>query len=197
ETGVVLIFDEVITGFRIALGGAQEYYGVQADMTTLGKLIGGGFPVGAYGGKQEIMECISPLGPAVQAGTLSGNPVAMSAGIATLKALKEPGLYERLDAHATKLAAGIGAAAKSAGVDLVCNRVASMMTNFFTTTPVTCADDLEDCDVDKYGKFFHAMLSRGVAFAPSYCEAAFVSNAHTDADIATTIEMAEEAFGEV
>lgn len=197
EAGVVLIFDEVITGFRIALGGAQELYDVQADMTTLGKIIGGGFPVGAYGGKREIMECVSPLGPAVQAGTLSGNPVAMSAGIATLNALKETRPYEKLDIHAGKLAAGIAAAAESAGVDTVCNRVESMMTNFFTATPVTCADDLGDCDQEKYARFFHLMLERGVAFAPSYCEAAFVSAAHTDQDIATTVEMAEEALGEL
>ncbi|MBM3497491.1 MAG: glutamate-1-semialdehyde-2,1-aminomutase [Armatimonadetes bacterium] len=197
ESGAVLIFDEVITGFRIALGGAQELYGVPADLTTLGKIIGGGFPVGAYGGKREIMERISPLGPAVQAGTLSGNPVAMSAGLATLDALSEPGLYEALEAKAAALAEGIGQAAQAAGVALTCNRVGSMMTGFFTDRPVANADDLAHCDKERYARFFHGLLNRGVALAPSYCEAAFVSTAHSDADLEATITAARSAFTEL
>lgn len=194
QTGAVLIFDEVITGFRIALGGAQERYGVQADLTTLGKIIGGGFPVGAYGGKREIMECVSPLGPAVQAGTLSGNPVAMSAGLATLQALRQPGVYETLEAKANALAEGVADAARRAGVPLTCNRVGSMLTAFFADHPIANADDLIHCDKDRYARFFHLMLDRGIAFAPSYCEAAFVSTAHTDEDINATIHAAAEAF---
>jgi glutamate-1-semialdehyde 2,1-aminomutase len=197
ESGAVLILDEVITGFRIALGGAQEVYGVRADLTTLGKIIGGGFPVGAYGGRREIMECISPLGPAVQAGTLSGNPVAMSAGLATLAALGEPGVYEALEAKAATLADGLGQAAAQAGIPLTCNRVGSMMTGFFTDRAITNADDLAHCDKDRYARFFHAMLDRGVAFAPSYCEAAFVSTAHSDADIEATILAARRAFAQL
>jgi len=197
EAEAVLIFDEVITGFRIALGGAQELYGVQADLTTLGKIIGGGFPVGAYGGKREIMERVSPLGPAVQAGTLSGNPVAMSAGLATLQALREPGLYETLEAQSRTLAEGIGEAARQAGVPLTCNRVGSMMTGFFTDHPITNADDLAYCDKDRYARFFHLMLDRGIAFAPSYCEAAFVSIAHTDGDIEATIRAARDALAQL
>jgi glutamate-1-semialdehyde 2,1-aminomutase len=197
EADAVLILDEVITGFRIALGGAQEFYGVQADLTTLGKIIGGGFPVGAYGGKREIMERVSPLGPAVQAGTLSGNPVAMSAGLATLQALREPGLYEGLEAKAKALAEGIGDAARQAGVPLTCNRVGSMMTGFFTDHPIANADDLAHCDKDRYARFFHLMLDRGIAFAPSYCEAAFVSTAHTGEDIEATIRAAAEAFAQL
>jgi glutamate-1-semialdehyde 2,1-aminomutase len=197
DSGAVLILDEVITGFRIALGGAQEVYGVRADLTTLGKIIGGGFPVGAYGGKREIMERISPLGPAVQAGTLSGNPVAMAAGLATLTALGEPGVYEGLETKAKALADGLGAAAREAGVALTCNRVGSMLTGFFTDREVTNADDLAHCDKDRYARFFHGMLNRGVALAPSYCEAAFVSTAHTDADLEATIQAAREALSEV
>lgn len=195
--GALLIFDEVITGFRVALGGAQELYGVRADLTTLGKIIGGGFPVGAYGGRRQIMECVSPLGPAVQAGTLSGNPVAMSAGLATLNALAEPGFYERLGAKTEALADGILQAAEEVGIPLACNRVGSMMTAFFADRPPANADDLAYCDRERYARFFHAMLERGIAFAPSYCEAAFVSAAHTDRDIEMTIRAAREAFGEL
>ncbi|MGQ9733044.1 MAG: glutamate-1-semialdehyde 2,1-aminomutase [Candidatus Zipacnadales bacterium] len=197
ETEAVLIFDEVITGFRLALGGAQEFYGIPADLTTLGKILGGGFPVGAYGGKRQIMECVSPLGPAVQAGTLSGNPVAMSAGLATLRALREPGVYQLLEERTKALTAGIARAAQRAGVPLRCNRVGSMMTAFFTDHLVTNADDLARCDKEAYARFFHAMLDRGVAFAPSFCEAAFVSTAHTDEDIQATVAAAKEAFAKL
>lgn len=194
ERGIVFILDEVITGFRIARGGAQERYGVEADLTTLGKIIGGGFPVGAYGGKREIMECVSPLGPAVQAGTLSGNPVAMSAGIAMLTALAEPGLYEELERKGRTLEEGLATAAREAGVEVTTQRVGSMMTPFFGPGPLCNADDVGRADKAAYGRFFHAMLERGVALAPSYCEAAFLSTAHSDDDIARIVQAAVGAF---
>jgi glutamate-1-semialdehyde 2,1-aminomutase len=192
--GIVLIFDEVITGFRVARGGAQELYGITPDMTTLGKIVGGGFPVGAYGGKREIMERVSPLGPAVQAGTLAGNPVAMAAGIATLEVLGEKGVYDELERKSAALAAGIASAAAEAGVETRCNRVGSMMTTFFSSHDIANADDIVYADKDAYSRFFHAMLERGVYFAPSYCEAAFVSTAHSDQDIETIIAAAREAL---
>jgi len=194
EHDIILIFDEVITGFRVARGGAQELYGITPDMTTLGKIIGGGFPVGAYGGKREIMQSVSPLGPAVQAGTLAGNPVAMAAGIATLEALGEPGVYETLERKSATLAEGVGAAAAEAGVPLVCNRVGSMMTNFFAQCPIANADDIAHAGKDAYSAFFHAMLERGVYMAPSYCEAAFLSTAHSDADVQAIIAAARGAL---
>ena len=191
---IVLIFDEVITGFRVARGGAQERYGVTPDLTTLGKIIGGGFPVGAYGGKREIMSSVSPLGPAVQAGTLAGNPVAMAAGIATLEALGEPGVYEELERKSAALAVGMAAAAEAAGVPTVCNRVGSMMTTFFSSQPITNADDIAHAGKEAYATFFHAMLERGVYLAPSYCEAAFLSTAHSDEDVQKIVEAAQEAL---
>jgi glutamate-1-semialdehyde 2,1-aminomutase len=194
EHDILLIFDEVITGFRVARGGAQELYGITPDMTTLGKIIGGGFPVGAYGGRRDIMQTVSPLGPAIQAGTLAGNPVAMAAGIATLEALGEPGVYEDLERKSAALAEGVGAAAAAAGVDLVCNRVGSMMTVFFSPVPITNTDDLAHASKDAYSRFFHAMLDRSVYLAPSYCEAAFLSTAHSDADVQTIIAAAREAL---
>lgn len=197
DNDIVLIFDEVITGFRVALGGAQELYGVSPDMTTLGKIVGGGFPVGAYGGRREIMQSVSPLGPAVQAGTLAGNPVAMAAGIATLEALGEPGVYEELERKSALLASGLVAAAKQAQVDAVCNRVGSMMTTFFTSGPVRNADEAAGADKEAYSRFFHAMLQRGVYLAPSYCEAAFLSTAHSDADVERIVQAAGEAFSVV
>jgi glutamate-1-semialdehyde 2,1-aminomutase len=197
EHGILLILDEVITGFRVAFGGAQELYGLDADMTTLGKILGGGFPVGAYGGKRNIMEMVSPLGPAVQAGTLSGNPVAMSAGVATLTALAEPGVYDELERKSAILADGLADAAARAGVPIVCNRVGSMMTVFFTDRPVANVSDLGLADKDAYARFFHAMLDRGVYMAPSYCEAAFLSTAHSDADLAAIVAAAAEAFAVV
>ena len=195
HAGVLLIFDEVITGFRVARGGAQDLYGVEADLTTLGKIIGGGFPVGAYGGKREIMECVSPLGPAVQAGTLSGNPVAMSAGIATLTALAEPGVYENLERTSRTLEEGLLSAAESAGAPLTTQRVGSMLTPFFAEGPLRNADDVGRTDKAAYARFFHAMLERGVALAPSYCEAAFLSTAHSGDDISRIVEAAEGALG--
>lgn len=192
--GIVLLFDEVITGFRVARGGAQQLYGVTPDMTTLGKIVGGGFPVGAYGGKREIMERVSPLGPAVQAGTLAGNPVAMAAGIAVLEALAEKSTYVELERKSAALAAGLSAAAADAGVSTVCNRVGSMMTTFFSSAPIANADDIAQADKDAYSRYFHGMLERGVYMAPSYCEAAFLSTAHTDEDVQTIIAAAREAF---
>ena len=194
EHGIVLILDEVITGFRVAYGGAQEIHGVQPDMTTFGKIVGGGLPVGAYGGHRDIMECIAPLGDVVQAGTLSGNPIAMAAGIATIKALQKEGTYEQLEARAAALADGLSEAAADAGVTISLNRVGSMMSAFFCPGPVCDADDAAASDGDQFAKFFHAMLDRGVALAPSKAEAAFVSTAHTEDDIEQTIEAARASF---
>lgn len=193
----LLMLDEVITGFRIAPGGAQQRYGVEADLTTLGKILGGGLPVGAYGGRREIMECVSPLGPAVQAGTLSGNPVAMSAGIAMLTALGEPGVYEELERKSALVEQGLRDGAAAAGVTLTTQRVGSMLTPFFAEGPLRNADDVGRADKEVYARFFHAMLERGVALAPSYCEAAFLSTAHTDDDLARIAEAAEGAMREV
>jgi glutamate-1-semialdehyde 2,1-aminomutase len=194
EHGALLIFDEVITGFRIARGGAQERYRVTPDLTCLGKIVGGGLPVGAYGGRREILELVAPLGPVYQAGTLSGNPVAMAAGIATLRLLNEPGVYERLDTLAERLVSGLAAAARAANVSFSCNRVGSILTAFFTSQPVVDYASAKRADGRQYGRFFHAMLDRGVYFAPSQFEAAFVSLAHTEADIDASIAAAREAM---
>jgi len=194
EQGIVLIFDEVITGFRVAYGGAQERYGVEPDMTTLGKIVGGGLPVGAYGGRRDIMERVAPLGDVVQAGTLSGNPIAMAAGIATTRELQRDGTYERLEERSDALAHGLSEAAADADVTITLNRVGSMMSVFFCPGPVTDADGAAASDGDQYAKFFHAMLDRSIALAPSKAEAAFVSIAHTDNDIELTIKAARESF---
>lgn len=194
EHGAALIFDEVITGFRAAYGGAQQLYGVTPDITTLGKIIGGGLPVGAYGGKREIMECIAPAGPVYQAGTLSGNPLAVSAGIATLKVLGEPGFYETLNDRAEALRRGLLKAADTAGVEVRINGVGSLMTMFFCGEPVVDYASAKKSDTAAYARYFHAMLERGVYLAPSQFEAAFVSSAHTDEDIACTIDRAGEAL---
>ena len=186
--GILLIFDEIITGFRVARGGAQQLYGVTPDLTTLGKIIGGGLPVGAYGGKAEIMEQMSPTGPVYQAGTLSGNPLAMAAGIATLRKLAEPGVYERLDEKAERLAAGLEDAARRAGVKTFHTRVGSMLCTFFGAEQVTDYASAKTADTDTYGKYFHGMLERGFYFAPSQFEAAFVSTAHTEEDLEATIQ---------
>ncbi|HEY3396487.1 MAG TPA: glutamate-1-semialdehyde 2,1-aminomutase [Armatimonadota bacterium] len=195
--GALLIFDEVITGFRVAAGGAQELYGVTPDLTTLGKILGGGLPVGAYGGRREIMELVSPLGPMVQAGTLAGNPLATSAGIATLTFLRRPGLYEELERKSALLETGLRAAATATGVPVTINRVGSMLTAFFTSHPVTNADDLRHVNRDRYARFFHGLLDRGVALAPSYCEAAFLSTEHSDRDLELAAEAAAEALAEL
>lgn len=181
--GVVLIFDEVITGFRVALGGAQELYGVTPDLTTLGKIIGGGFPVGAFGGKREIMEQLAPVGPVYQAGTLSGNPVAMVAGFALIQQLQQPGVYEELDRKGARLAGGLCKAAQNAGVATSCNRVGSMSTMFFTDAEVIDWPSAGTSDTEKYAAFFRGMLDRGYTLAPSQYEACFVSLSHTDEEI--------------
>jgi glutamate-1-semialdehyde 2,1-aminomutase len=198
EFGAVLIFDEVMTGFRVALGGAQERYGVTPDLTTLGKVIGGGMPVGAFGGRREIMERIAPLGPVYQAGTLSGNPVAMSAGLKTLDLLSVPGFFDALESQTERLATGFVEAAKSAGVPLTMNCVGGMFGIFFTDAPqVTSYAQATACNVDQFKRFYHAMLRRGVYLAPSAFEAGFVSAAHAAADLDSTLAAAAEAFAEV
>jgi glutamate-1-semialdehyde 2,1-aminomutase len=189
--GAVLIFDEVMTGFRVASGGAQQLYGIKPDLTTLGKIVGGGMPVGAFGGRREIMECISPLGPVYQAGTLSGNPVAMAAGLATLAGIEVPGFHARLAAATDRLVAGLAEAAAGAGIPLSTNHVCGMFGFFFTAAErVTSYAEATACDVERFKRFFHGMLAEGVYLAPSAFEAGFVSAAHTDADIDATIEAA-------
>ena len=190
----LLIFDEVITGFRIAFGGAQERFGILPDLTCLGKIIGGGLPVGAYGGRREIMERIAPLGPVYQAGTLSGNPLAVTAGIETLKLLSRPGVYRKLEERSKALSTGWADAAKKAGVAVFGTRIASLMTLFFTNRAVTDYATAKTSDTKAYAKFFTAMLDQGVYLAPSQFEAAFLSTAHTDADIEKTVKAAYNAF---
>jgi glutamate-1-semialdehyde 2,1-aminomutase len=192
--GAVLIFDEVITGFRLGLGGAQQRFGVLPDLTCLGKIIGGGLPVGAYGGRAEIMRHIAPEGPVYQAGTLSGNPLAMAAGCAALDALAEPGVYEKLEALGERFAAGLRAAGRDAGVPLTVNRVGSMLTAFFCPSAVTDFATAKAADTARYGRFFHGLLDRGVYFPPAQFEAAFVSTAHTDADIDEAVRVAGAAL---
>jgi len=194
EHGALLIFDEVITGFRVGYGGAQALYGVIPDLTCLGKIIGGGLPVGAYGGRREIMEQVSPSGPVYQAGTLSGNPLATAAGIATLRILGRSGVYEELERKAALLDEGIGQAARAAGVPVSRNRVGSMMSTFFTAVPVTDFETAMTADTACFARFFHALLERGVYIAPAQFEAMFVSLAHTEEDIARTVDTFEAAF---
>jgi glutamate-1-semialdehyde 2,1-aminomutase len=196
QHGTVLIFDEVMTGFRVALGGAQGLYGIQPDLTTLGKVIGGGMPVGAFGGKREIMEKIAPLGPVYQAGTLSGNPVAMSAGLKTLELISAPGFFEKLSTQVEKLVDGIRQQARQAGIPMSANRAGGMFGLFFTESEqVSDFAGATACNQEHFKRFFHAMLERGIYLAPSAYEAGFVSAAHTEADIQATIEAAAEAFG--
>jgi len=197
EQGTVLILDEVMTGFRVAYGGAQELYGIQPDLTTLGKIIGGGLPVGAYGGKASLMDWVAPAGPVYQAGTLSGNPLAVAAGLKTLEILRRPGTYEQLEVIAEKLASGLAAAAAKAGVPLTVNRVGSMFTCFFTSDMVTDYASAKRSDTVKFACFFRSLLERGVYFPPSQFEAAFVSTAHSEADVTLTLEAAAKAFGEI
>ncbi|MEW6543984.1 MAG: glutamate-1-semialdehyde 2,1-aminomutase [Nitrospirota bacterium] len=192
--GILLIFDEVITGFRVHYGGAQTLYGISPDLTCLGKIIGGGLPVGAYGGKREIMRMIAPAGPVYQAGTLSGNPLAVTAGIETLTQLKKPGLYRKLEARAAELSEGLGEAAKKAGVPVTQTRVGSMLCTFFTKGPVVDYASARQSDTQAYAKFFRRMLEQGVYLAPSQFEAAFLSTVHSAADIAHTIAGARAAF---
>jgi glutamate-1-semialdehyde 2,1-aminomutase len=191
----VLIFDEVMTGFRVALGGAQQHYGVTPDLTTLGKVIGGGLPVGAFGGKREIMEQIAPLGPVYQAGTLSGNPVSMAAGLKTLELIEAPGFHAGLDASAKKLCKGLESLARAAGIPLTTNQVGGMFGIFFTEADaVTDYYQATQCNVERFKLFFHGMLEHGVYLAPSAYEAGFVSAAHGDAEINATLAAAEKVF---
>ena len=192
--GALLVFDEVVTGYRVGYGGAQALYGLTPDVTTLGKIIGGGMPVGAYGGAKEIMDSVSPLGPMYQAGTLSGNPVAMAAGIRTLELLREPGVYDRLEATAARLADGLREAFAEAEVPLTINRVGSMMTLFFTAVEVTGWAAVSASNKDAFGRFFHRMIDENVYLPPSPFEAMFVSTAHTDAEIDATVEAARRAL---
>ncbi len=192
--GALLIFDEVMTGFRVALGGAQSLYGVTPDLTTLGKVIGGGLPVGAYAGRRDIMETVAPAGPMYQAGTLSGNPLAMTAGVETLKVLREPGVFDDLVARTERLCAGIGEAARSVGVPVYQTQVGTMFCTYFTEGPVTNWATVGQADTDRFGRFFRAMLEEGVYVAPSQFEAGFTSTAHTEEVIEATIEAAQKAF---
>lgn len=193
--GSVLIFDEVMTGFRVGLGGAQGHYGVRPDLTTLGKVIGGGMPVGAFGGRREIMENIAPLGPVYQAGTLSGNPVAMAAGLKTLELISAPGFFEALGAKAERLVSGLTGAARAAGIPLTSNQVGGIFGIFFSDAEkVTNYTQATACDQERFKSFFHAMLEHGVYLAPSAFEAGFVSAAHSDADIQATIDAAAAAL---
>lgn len=192
--GTLLIFDEVITGFRVGYGGAQGLYGVVPDLTCLGKIIGGGLPVGAYGGRREIMEMVAPSGPVYQAGTLSGNPLAMTAGIQTLKALRAPGVYETLEQRSAILEKELLAAAASAGLPVRVNRVGSMLTLFFTEKQVTDYESARSSDTKQYGQYFHHMLEMGIYLPPSQFEAIFVSLAHGEEEIRATIAAAARAF---
>lgn len=197
DHGALLVFDEVMTGFRVALGGAQEYFGVTPDLTALGKVIGGGLPVGAYVGRKDIMQTVAPAGPMYQAGTLSGNPLAMTAGLMTLKGLQEPGIFEALVAGTTKLSEGISAAAEAAGVSIYPTQAGTMFCFFFNDGPVIDWETASQSNLDLFAKFFHAMLKRGVYFPPSQYESWFFSTAHTDEAIVATIQAAQTAFREI
>jgi glutamate-1-semialdehyde 2,1-aminomutase len=193
--GSVLIFDEVMTGFRVSPGGAQGQYGITPDLTTLGKVIGGGLPVGAFGGRRDIMERIAPLGPVYQAGTLSGNPVALAAGLATLELAAADGFYEQLTASTGRLTTGLREAAASAGIPLTTNQAGGMFGVFFSDEPViTHFEQVTRCDLERFRRFYHGMLEAGVYLAPSAYEAGFVSSAHTDAVIDTTLDAAARVF---
>ena len=192
--GALLIFDEVMTGFRVHPGGAQALFGVTPDLTTLGKVIGGGLPVGAYGGRREIMERVAPSGPVYQAGTLSGNPLAMAAGIATLRALREPGLWRTLEARTAALVDGLGEAARAAGIPIRQARVGTMFGTFFTDRPVYDWESVSRTDTKRFVRFFRSMLENGVYLPPSPFEACFLSTAHGETEIAATLEAAERAF---
>ncbi len=195
QYGSVLIFDEVMTGFRVGLGGAQQRYGIRPDLTTLGKVIGGGMPVGAFGGSKEIMSKIAPLGPVYQAGTLSGNPIAMSAGLATLRALSAQGFYEALSLKTKRLAEGLATRAQAFNIPLLTHQVGGMFGVFFTDSErVDNYQDVARCDVDRFRRFFHGMLDEGIYLAPSAFEAGFVSAAHDDATLKTTLIAAEKVF---
>jgi glutamate-1-semialdehyde 2,1-aminomutase len=192
--GTVLIFDEVMTGFRVALGGAQQLYGVRPDLSTFGKIIGGGMPVGAYGGHRDLMAQVAPSGPIYQAGTLSGNPVAMAAGLATLDLIRAPGFHAALERSTHRLCDGLEAAAREAGIAFTTTRAPGMFGLYFRQGPVETFEDAKASDTARFNRFFHAMLERGVYLAPSAFEAGFMSSAHGDAEIALTLAAAREAF---
>ena len=194
QHGVVLIFDEVMTGFRVALGGAQSYYGITPDLTTLGKVIGGGMPVGAFGGKREIMQQIAPLGPVYQAGTLSGNPIAMTAGLKTLELISAPGFYDVLAEKVDYLTNGILAAAQAAGIAMTCNHVGGMFGLFFSGQQVNSFEQATQCNIEQFKQFFHGMLDEGIYMAPSAYEAGFVSSAHMIDELDRTIEAAKKVL---
>ena len=197
KAGALLVFDEVMTGFRVARGGAQSLFGIKPDLTTLGKVIGGGMPVGAYGGRRDVMECVAPLGSVYQAGTLSGNPLAMTAGVETLKIMEELRLPEALAERTKALSDGMADAARAAGIALACSCCGSMFGAFFQDGPVRNFSDAMGSDTDRYAKFFHSMLKRGVVFAPSQFEVGFMSSAHTNESVAVTLVAAREAFAEL
>ncbi|MBZ6388084.1 MULTISPECIES: glutamate-1-semialdehyde 2,1-aminomutase [Pantoea] len=198
EFGALLIIDEVMTGFRVALGGAQEYYNVRPDLTCLGKIIGGGMPVGAFGGRREVMDALAPTGPVYQAGTLSGNPIAMAAGFACLTQIAQPGTHQTLTERTTQLAQGLLAAAQAENIPLVVNHVGGMFGIFFTDADsVTCYADVTKCDVERFKRFFHLMLEEGVYLAPSAFEAGFMSLAHSAEDIERTVDAARRCFAKL
>lgn len=198
DRGALLIFDEVMTGFRVSPTGALGEYGIKADLTTLGKVIGGGMPVGAFGGRRDVMEMIAPMGPVYQAGTLSGNPVAMAAGLATMDVLQQEGFYSELFARTTELVEGLQTLADAAGIPFTTNQVGSMFGFFFTDEPrVTNFKQVMSCDTERFNQFFHGMLKRGIYFAPASYEAGFMSSAHTKEDIEQTLVAAKEVFGEL
>ena len=198
ESGALLIFDEVMTGFRVGHKGAQGYYGIKADIITLGKVIGGGMPVGAFGGRRDIMQMIAPSGPVYQAGTLSGNPVAMAAGLKTLELLEQPDFYKNLSARTTQLVEGLQKLADEAGIPFTTNHVGSMFGFFFTSeAKVTNFKQVMACDIPRFNKFFHGMLKRGIYLAPASYEAGFMSGAHTEEDIRNTLQAAKEVFAEL
>ena len=195
QYGSVLIFDEVMTGFRVALGGAQEKYGVTPDLTTLGKIVGGGMPVGAFGGKREVMQCIAPLGPVYQAGTLSGNPIAMAAGLATLNLIQAPGFHDHLNQQTKKLTDGLQKLADDAGIALTTHQVGGMFGFFFSDeAKIEFFEQVTQCDMDRFKRFYHSMLDNGVYLAPSAFEAGFVSAEHSDNEINATLDAAQKAF---
>ncbi|MBA7481427.1 MAG: glutamate-1-semialdehyde 2,1-aminomutase [Dehalococcoidia bacterium] len=194
EFGALLIFDEVITGFRVACGGAQALHGITPDLTCLGKIIGGGLPVGAYGGRREIMEMMAPVGPVYQAGTLSGNPLVMAAGIETIRVLSQPGVYHQLEARSSSLEEGLVKAASESGIGLHISRVASLLTVFFTAKPVVDYESAKQANTTLFGRFFHRLLAEGIYWPPSQFEAVFVSLAHSDEDIQTTIRVVGRAL---
>jgi glutamate-1-semialdehyde 2,1-aminomutase len=194
QSGALLIFDEVMTGFRVALGGAQARYDIRPDLTTLGKVIGGGLPLGALGGRREIMEKLAPLGPVYQAGTLSGNPVAVAAGLATLQLVVQPRLLDRIDAVAAALVEGLEAEARKFGVTFSSQSIGSMFGLYFRDAPPKSFAEVMQCDRERFNRFFHAMLEQGVYLAPSAYEAGFVSAAHGDAEIDATLAAAHAAF---